>query len=474
MECELGGAKLVGSPRKDIPELYKDSLDSLFVASYFIDNLSPEDISKLKLRKQGIRELVILDYFLERDINKNEIEMFATETSSRKYLLDLISQHDFTDDSKEKKNISISQTPEKQITYLAYLSFLKNEKSKELVKKSKSKTDLKRVYCFDYIYPMVSKDRQEKLDLEGNVPEIVSKVVRSYKNQIKIQEVSKKINNLELMLQELSTTEISAGIVEVFQRFKENAYEDITEITEDEDLKGEFEEVKVMLKRGECLIAEKIQIRTEEDLEKLKQKLEYLTEKKYILEEDETILEQTLKRSDGLENLLNYAKTELPEGLKNIVRELRELAGANDYFKRNKKYLDSHKKQLVQELEEVSRLGVKNPDLKPNYTSIDRIIELYSREKEYEKTLEIHEKNRYCANYLTDTKEKQKELYREIHEKTLEANISLECSMELEKQNQEKYKKGFWGMFFRKGIEKRIKELERYQTMIGTIEESLR
>jgi len=454
-------SRLLDSPRTNLGYIFKDnSINDALAASYFLDNLSEEEIKKF-MKKDKMRNLVLLDYLKSYNGDFNKFSDENQETLIEFFL--------------KEKNYSIREaldgisTPEKQIASLAYLSFLENEQSRNLIGKSSSKEDLKIIYYFDYIYPFLSENRRNEIQYNGCVSEIIRKTVELYKAQILAEKIKQSNKNLESILFSIKSPDIFLGRILEFEKLKRQIFIYSNEKNKDSEVVNLLKKAESLKKESDSIIREKVNLKFNQEYSKLESEFREISNKKLLENKDAEGLNKINSNTKYLLDLLQHTGDDKAKTVNALLKNIREVGKYYDEFQKNKKKFDSHLKELKRNTKTIKNLSLKPSSKDPKWSLVDYILFIGGRAREIRKDMESYNKNKYFEVYL----EKNKYMINRFRS-ILRLRIK-ETSQILDKRKKKYdldysiYKNSFFRFLKRSRIKKKLRKISGYMNEIEKI-----
>jgi len=460
-------SRLLEYPRRNFGDMFhKESIEEVLVGSYFLDNLSIKEIKKLKINREPIRKRVILDY-LKAYGGGDVIDRFlANKDKCPETLTDCVLELDLGVKQENKTRLT---TPEKQITFLAYLSFLENAASEELTERSTSKEDLKRVYYFDYIYNFLNEGRKNLIDCDGNVSDAVLGIAKLYKGQILAEKIKKQNGNLESLLSKIESSDILiADILRLRESEREvSNYQPIS--NGDSEVVNLLERSKNLLSKGKVLIERKINSKFDEEYPNFERTFEELSNKDVLKDEDMRRLSQTHLEAKKLLELLDYVGNTKRTETYNLFTNISRIIKNYNEFERKKKGFEFSLADLSAGVDKTLSLSPRSYFMgRPKWKSIEQVLSFVGKLSNLKREVEESEKNKYFFKYV--------DAYRETIDKyTNTLSSKIEEALRILKETEERYRfiiEGYGNSFFRFLIVPRAnKRLERVKSYIKEFEE---
>jgi len=455
--------KLLKNPRKDLTNLFKkDSIQDLYVSSYFLDNLNLQEISQLKDKSYKTRDLVIIDYF----VSKKETSPKEFEKSQNKdHILELILGHDYKENSNQETK-SFFSCPEGQITYLSYLSFLENDESKELSLRSKSKEDLKKVYCFDYIYTKLPENRKNQIHKE-NISESISKAKSLYQGYLSLKKLKEIEKEIELFISSPSlkvNLESLLSLEDYKNKIKEYEPKKDLEVIE------LYKDSKKLIEKADYIVKEKLEERLNNESKELKKNLTYLSELKSFNEKDEELLEKLRSSSRDLSKTLNYVKDDRAGEIQDLTSDLEKIAKEYEIFKFRRININKYLKKINEYSSRFSELSFYSENKNSfNFESVNLVLS--SLKDGQIESLNPFDNNKYCLNLMAKNQEAINKFNSLRKEKVQEAKSELDKERKRLNEKLENYQKSFFGniirFFNKKSINEKIELIEDYQLKLS-------
>lgn len=458
-------SRLLGSS-KDLSEVFKDSpVGNILVGCYFLDNLSEKEIAGFG--KQNLKGLVILDYLKPRT-SKYAVPSFIKYGNN---FSNFMSKGILCGEEQEETNPENFSNYEKQIASLAYLSFLKNKESKILSEKSESKDDLKRIYCFDYLFDLLNEKRKS-LALNGeDVFETTKNIARLYQGQVLSEEIRQIKKDLEGLIKNVESSDIcfddllkKSELTEKISKYddgKNNDYE----------VKNLLEEFRILTSNAENLLKENTERRFNREYNIFETEFNFLNEKKLLTGKEFKNLEKLCSKTEKLFKLLRYTGSNKNNIAINLLRNERETIKTYNEFKANAKKFDSYKTEMKEIIDKIPKKHVDYKELR--FEQVNLISSSQLRIEKINRELKNEVKNKYSSNYLSDFSGLINEFYVEVNR-----FISAEEDI-LRKEKQEatryfdKHKKSLWGFLFLPKANNRIQEIGNYEDKINALKERL-
>jgi hypothetical protein len=395
MENDL--SQILGEPRIDIAEVFRENIHKTLIGSYLIDNLCKKEVQKLVKAKEDLTSIIITD--LLANLKKNKLNIKDPES------LDIYL-------NSIKKNTTLGnsfkfRSPEKSIAFLAYMSNIKNKESKEVLKKAKTKEDLKKIYYFDYLFGTLPKKRKSFINCDKSLDEVffdLSKNYHAMNQSKKLSLLNEKLEQINTKIKKnLSKNNISEFILLKNKYTNENDSQDLT----DPELFNLFKTYRSHIENMDLFILNKSKEKFDNEYAGFNKNYERLSKLKILDKRDEENLKKSFIDTKGLLEFLSFKKNLYFIKTQDLLMKFDGIINNYEEFKRYKNKFDSYLERLDTQTPKIEKLKVTSFFFNiPKKKSIEKIIGLNDEAMQTNNFVKDYKKNYYFSNYLSAYSEK--------------------------------------------------------------------
>lgn len=462
---EITISRFIGHSKSNLNGiLSSNSLENVIVGSYLLDKLSKNDIKGLK--SEDTRVLVVLDY-----LNSSNITEVASNFSKDRFAKD-VSEAVLTREKFKKKgeeNSFQASTPEKQIAALAYLSFLKNEQSKTLAERSESKDDLKRVYCFDYLYNLLNPKRKNKLRYEGSISDIVIRTAELYVNQLLAEKIGKENRDFELLLNDVKRYDICIDYISKARKLRGSIDELFQENSSDEEVITLLETGKNLLERINDSIKGKVEGKFIREYQSLQNEFKIISKRSYLEDKEFRKLKEINSETEKLFELLHYTGHDGAKTVNKLLQDEEAVLQQYKEFEKEKERFDMYIRETQTNIYNTEKLSFTSFfTKKPNFDSIDELTNLEKRTGKLKREMERASGNKYLLNYLRDQKT-MGTFYSLAGQKADEALEILKGYREIVESKYNSCKDSIFKFLFLSRLERKLNKVRDYENKLKEI-----
>lgn len=196
-EIYLTLESIISNDKSTIKKKVNDSLSTYMIIDHFIDHLNEERIDHYLHENIPLSELVLIDFYLEYHNNDYcKAKSFANGSTEKK--INFLTDTSFKKRSRKKdESLALVTGVEENMAAHAYLALLENEETVSLVKKCRTKRELKGVLLADKLYSHLDQRKEEIVGNGAGIDGILFEFAALYQAQEEEIKMGKELEKIE-------------------------------------------------------------------------------------------------------------------------------------------------------------------------------------------------------------------------------------------------------------------------------------